>query len=92
MSYPAVEPTPAPTDLPTALADLVDVGCTPPKVLAGNTRHLSRIEAFERGEIIRVLATQGLTMAEVAHELGMSHATRYRMIAPCDIDVPRHGH
>ena len=36
------------------------------EVLAGNTRHLSRIEAFERGEIVRVLTTDGLTMAEVA--------------------------
>ena len=36
------------------------------KCLAGNTRHLSRIEAFERGEIVRVLNADGLTMAEVA--------------------------
>ncbi len=29
-------------------ADVVDIGQLPPQVLAGNTRHLSRIEAFER--------------------------------------------
>ena len=73
-------------------ADLVDVGFLPPEVLAGNTRHLSRIEAFERGEIIRVLTSQGLTMAEVAHQLGMSRATLYRKIAQYNIHVPRDGH
>ena len=45
---------------------MIDVGQLPPEVLAGNTRHLSRIEAFERGEIVRVLNADGLTMAEVA--------------------------
>ena len=36
--------------------DVIDVGSLPPEVLAGTSRHLSRIEAFERGEIIRVLS------------------------------------
>jgi transcriptional regulator of acetoin/glycerol metabolism len=49
--------------------------------LAGNTRHLSRIEAFERGEIARVLGVEGQTMAAAARELGMSRATLYRKIA-----------
>ena len=70
-------------------ADVVDVGGLPPEVLAGNTRHLSRIEAFERGEIIRVLSADGLTMADAAGELGMSRATLYRKIAQYDIHVPR---
>ena len=70
-------------------ADVVDVGQLPPHVLAGNTRHLSRIEAFERGEIVRVLTADGLTMAEVARELGMSRATLYRKIAQYNIQVPR---
>ena len=48
-----------------------------------------RIEAFERGEIVRVLTTVGLTMAEVARELGMSRATLYRKIAQYNIQVPR---
>jgi transcriptional regulator of acetoin/glycerol metabolism len=61
--------------------DVIDVASLPPEVLAGNTRHLSRIEAFERGEIVRVLGTDGLTMAEAATELGMSRATLYRKIA-----------
>ena len=39
-------------------ADVVDIAQLPPQVLAGNTRHLSRIEAFERGEIVRVLTSQ----------------------------------
>ena len=70
-------------------ADVIDVGQLPPEVLAGNTRHLSRIEAFERGEIIRVLGADGLTMAEAARELGMSRATLYRKIAQYNIQVPR---
>ena len=52
-------------------------------------RHLSRIEAFERGDIIRVLSTGHPTMAEAAIELGMSRATLYRKIAQYDIDVQR---
>jgi DNA-binding NtrC family response regulator len=70
-------------------ADAVDIGLLPPEVLAGNTRHLSRIEAFERGEIIRVLGVDGLTMASAARELGMSRATLYRKIGQYSIGVPR---
>jgi sigma-54 dependent transcriptional regulator, acetoin dehydrogenase operon transcriptional activator AcoR len=70
-------------------ADTIDVGLLPPEVLAGSTRHLSRIEAFERGEIIRVLGVEGLTMAGAARELGMSRATLYRKIGQYDIQVPR---
>ena len=70
-------------------ADVVDIGLLPPEVLAGDTRHLSRIEAFERGEIVRVLSADGLTMAEVAGELGMSRATLYRKIAQYNVQVPR---
>ena len=70
-------------------ADVVDIGLLPPEVLAGNTRPLSRIEAFERGEIVRVLSAEGLTMAEVAGELGMSRATLYRKIAQYNVQVPR---
>lgn len=70
-------------------ADVIDVGELPPQVLAGTTRHLSRIQAFERGEIIRVLGTDGLTMADAATELGMSRATLYRKVAQYDIHVAR---
>jgi sigma-54 dependent transcriptional regulator, acetoin dehydrogenase operon transcriptional activator AcoR len=70
-------------------ADVIDIDQLPPQVLAGNTRHLSRIEAFERGEIVRVLNDDGLTMAEAAAELGMSRATLYRKISQYDIHVPR---
>jgi sigma-54 dependent transcriptional regulator, acetoin dehydrogenase operon transcriptional activator AcoR len=71
-------------------ADVIDLGDLPPQVLAGETRHLSRIEAFERGEITRVLDLEGLTMAEAATELGMSRATLYRKIAQYGIHVGRH--
>ncbi|MGZ6777428.1 MAG: AAA-type ATPase lid domain-containing protein [Mycobacterium sp.] len=70
-------------------ADLIDIALLPPEVLAGNTRRLSRIEAFERGEMVRVLNSDGLTMAEAARDLGMSRATLYRKIAQYNIQVPR---
>jgi sigma-54 dependent transcriptional regulator, acetoin dehydrogenase operon transcriptional activator AcoR len=70
-------------------ADTVDVPGLPAEVLAGGTRHLSRIEAFERGEIVRVLSAEGLKMADAARELGMSRATLYRKIAQYDIQVAR---
>ena len=70
-------------------ADVIGIDQLPPQVLAGNTRHLSRIEAFERGEIVRVLNDVGLTMAEAAADLGMSRATLYRKIAQYNIHVPR---
>ncbi len=70
-------------------ADVVDIGLLPQEVLAGNSRRLSRIEAFERGEIIRVLNSDRSTMAEVARELGMSRATLYRKIGQYNIEVPR---
>ena len=70
-------------------ADVVDVGHLPPEVLAGVSRRLSRIETFERGEIIRVLAHGSATMAEAAQELGMSRATLYRKIGQYGIDPAR---
>ncbi|WP_307786957.1 GAF domain-containing protein [Mycolicibacterium mengxianglii] len=70
-------------------SDIVDVATLPAEVLAGDTRHLSRIEAFERGEIVRVLGTGAPTMAQAAHELGMSRATLYRKVAQYGIDAPR---
>jgi sigma-54 dependent transcriptional regulator, acetoin dehydrogenase operon transcriptional activator AcoR len=69
--------------------DVVDVANLPSEVLAGDTRRLSRIEAFERGEIVRVLGSGTPTMAEAAHKLGMSRATLYRKVAQYGIDVPR---
>lgn len=70
-------------------ADVIDVGHLPPDVLSGTTRRLSRIESFERDEIIRVLTRPGITMREAAEELGMGRATIYRKIAQYDIRVPR---
>lgn len=69
--------------------DVIDIGNLPSEVLAGNTHHLSRIEAFECGEIVRVLGTGTPTMAEAAHDLGMSRATLYRKISQYGIDVGR---
>ncbi len=67
----------------------VDVRHLPPDLLSGSTRKLSRIEVFERDEIIRVLTRADVTMREAATELGMSRATIYRKLAQLDIRLPR---
>lgn len=68
--------------------DVIDVHHLPPEVLAQGER-LPRIRAFERDEIVRVLARPGVTIEEAANELGMSRATVYRKIAQYGIQVPR---
>lgn len=69
--------------------DVVDLQHLPPIVLTGAHRRLSRIEAFERDEIVRVLTTPDLSMKEAVLELGMSRATVYRKIAQYDIHIPK---
>lgn len=69
----------------------IDLAHLPPDVLAGSSRKLSRIEAFERDEIIRVLTQEGVTMRDAAQELGMSRATVYRKVTQYDIRIPRQG-
>lgn len=59
-------------------ADVVGVDHLPPEVLSRTTHRLTRIETFERDEMIRVLSRPGITMADAADELGMSRATIYR--------------
>ncbi|WP_072805906.1 GAF domain-containing protein [Rhodococcoides yunnanense] len=70
-------------------SDVVDTHVLPAEVLAGPRGRLSTIEAFEHGEIVRVLSSGKLTMQQVAHHLGMSRATLYRKIAFYKIDVKR---
>jgi transcriptional regulator of acetoin/glycerol metabolism len=70
--------------------DLIDVRHLPSEVLSGTARRLTRIEAFERDEIVRVLTRPGTTMKEAAEELGMSRATIYRKLAQYDLHIPRH--
>ena len=69
--------------------DLIDVQHLPPEVLSGVRRKLSRIEAFERDEIVRALSQRGATMAAAAKSLGMGRATIYRKVGQYDIHVPR---
>ncbi len=71
--------------------DVIDVRHLPPEVLSGTTRRLTRIEAFERDEIVRVLSRPGVSVREAAEELGMSRATIYRKLAHYDITLPRGG-
>ncbi|QVT77698.1 Alginate biosynthesis transcriptional regulatory protein AlgB [Nocardioides aquaticus] len=69
--------------------DVVDVRHLPAEVLSQGTHRLSRIETFERDEIVRVLTRPGVTMREGALELGMSRATVYRKIGQYGIRLPR---
>jgi transcriptional regulator of acetoin/glycerol metabolism len=61
--------------------DVIDVRHLPAEVLSQSTGRLSRIEAVEREEIVRVVNRPGLTVAQAAQELGMSRATLYRRLA-----------
>ncbi|MBS2938454.1 hypothetical protein KDN32_11935 [Nocardioides sp. J2M5] len=70
-------------------SDTVDVRHLSADVLSGSTRRLTRIEAFERDEIVRVLTRPGVSMQQAATELGMSRATVYRKLAQYDVHVPR---
>ena len=72
-------------------ADTIDLRHLPAEVLSGTAHRLSRIESFERDEIVRVLTRPGISMREAATELGMSRATVYRKVAQYDIHVPRSG-
>lgn len=68
---------------------LIDLRDLPSEVLAGSSRKLTRIEAFERGEIVRVLSDAAVTMNEAARELGMSRATLYRKLSQYGIEISR---
>ena len=54
---------------------MVDVRHLAAEVLSGSHRRLTRIEAFERDEIVRCLSTPGATVTSAASALGMSRAT-----------------
>ena len=66
-------------------ADVVDARHLPAEMLTGSHRRLTRIEAFERDEIVRCLSTPGATVTSAASALGMSRATIYRKIAQYEI-------
>jgi hypothetical protein len=69
--------------------DVIDVRHLSSEVLSGTARRLTRIEAFERDEIVRILTRPGITMKGAAAELGMSRATIYRKVAQYDLHLPR---
>lgn len=71
--------------------DAIDVRHLSADVLSATSRRLTRIEAFERDEIVRVLTRPGMSMQEAGDELGMSRSTVYRKIAQYGIHVPRAG-
>ena len=52
-------------------ADVVDVRHLPAEVLSGSHRRLTRIEAFERDEIVRCLSVPGATVTSAAGELAL---------------------
>ena len=68
--------------------NLIDLRHLPPSVLVSGGHRLSRIESFERDEIVRVLTRPGMTMREAPDELGMSRATIYRKMRQYGIHLP----
>jgi transcriptional regulator of acetoin/glycerol metabolism len=50
-------------------------------MVSASPHRLSRIEGFERDEIVRVLTQPGISMDSAAAELGMSRATLYRKVS-----------
>ncbi|MFC8038014.1 GAF domain-containing protein [Paenarthrobacter sp. NPDC057355] len=69
--------------------ETIDVSHLPAYLLGGSSRHLSRIEAMERDEIVRCLSTPGATVVGAAAELGISRATIYRRMARLAIAIPK---
>jgi hypothetical protein len=61
--------------------DTIDTRHLPPDLVRPSAGHLTRIETFEREEIIRCLTRPDVTVAEAAKALGMSRATLYRKVA-----------
>lgn len=70
-------------------ADVIDVRHLPPEVLSSPPHRLTRIESFERDEIVRTLTEAGITMKEAAERLGMGRATLYRKLGQYGISLPR---
>jgi ActR/RegA family two-component response regulator len=69
--------------------ETIDVSHLPAYLLGGSSRHLSRIEAVERDEIVRCLSKHGVTVSAAAAELGISRATIYRRMARLGITIPK---
>jgi hypothetical protein len=69
--------------------ETIDVSHLPAYLLGGSSRHLSRIEAVERDEIVRCLSKHGVTVSGAAVELGISRATIYRRMARLGITIPK---
>ncbi|WP_240724136.1 helix-turn-helix domain-containing protein [Frankia sp. B2] len=67
--------------------DPIDVGHLPAEVLSHGRHRLTRLETFERDEIVRALNDPSLTMAEAAERVGLSRSTLYRRIAQYGIRV-----
>ena len=68
------------------VTETIDARHLPPELLGSPARRLTRMEAFERDEIVRVLARPGTSVADAAVELGISRATIYRRLAKLGID------
>ncbi len=69
--------------------NVVDVQHLPPQFFTTSRHRLSRIETFERDEIVRVLSEPNIGMATAATRLGISRATLYRRLTQYGIRLPR---
>jgi len=72
-----------------ARADVIDTHHLDPQVFTSGAHTLTRLEMFERDELIRCLNAPNVTVAEAAAALGVSRATVYRKIAHHGLKLPR---
>jgi hypothetical protein len=72
-----------------ARTETIDLSHLPAYLMGRSGRHLSRIEAMERDEIVRCLSVPGATVSGAAAELGISRATIYRRMARLGISIPK---
>jgi DNA-binding NtrC family response regulator len=71
-----------------ARTDIVDTHHLDRTIFTSGGHALSRLETFERDELIRCLTAPDATASGAAAELGMSRATVYRKIAQYGIRIP----
>ena len=69
--------------------DTIDVRHLPSTLVGRLGPNLTRIESFERDEIVRCLSRPGITVAAAAAELGIGRATIYRRMARLGIVLPK---
>jgi sigma-54 dependent transcriptional regulator, acetoin dehydrogenase operon transcriptional activator AcoR len=71
-----------------ARTEHIDAHHLAPEIFTSGGHTLTRLETFERDELVRCLTAPGATATQAALELGVSRATVYRKIAQYRIQLP----